>query len=329
MAKQWKEDEVLQVVRAFQPACILTAAADLDIFSVLNNKPMTAQLLCNKIGSDLRATTFLLDALTALGFLTKQQNQYIIPAQIAEMLTENGCRNILPAVRHLANCHRRWLQLAQVIKTGKPAEVSPSIRGYAADREAFIGAMNVFSASFASQIIEHLQPLSFQHLLDIGGASGAWTIAFLNAVPNATATIFDLPDVIPLAKKHIAEAGLSSRVDFVGGDFYSDELPKSADFVWLSAVTHQNSRRQNRELFTKIYSSLQKTGILIIRDVVMDESHTSPETGALFAVNMLVGTEAGGTYTFDEFREDLTHAGFTEVKLLHKGEYMNSLIRAE
>lgn len=329
MAKERTEDEILQMVRAFQPACVLTAAADLDIFSVLNNEPMTAKSLSAKLGSDLRATTILLDALTALGFLVKRKDQYIVSAQIAEVLTEAGCRNILPAVRHLANCHRRWIKLAEVVKAGKPNEVPPGIRGDAADRDAFIGAMNIFSAPLVSYVIDCLQPLSFQHLLDIGGASGTWTIAFLHAVPKARATLFDLPDVIPSAKKRIAEAGLSDRVTFVAGDFYSDKLPADADLAWLSAVTHQNSRQQNRELFAKVYSALQENGTFVIRDAVMDESRTSPEAGVLFAVNMLVGTEAGGTYTFDEFREDLLHAGFTDVTLLYKGEYMNSLIRAK
>ncbi len=329
MAKQWTEDEILQTVRAFQPACVLTAAADLDIFTLLKSEPMTAQSLSAKLGSDLRATTILLDALTTLGFLIKRNNKYIVPAQVAEILTEGGCRNILPAVRHLANCHRRWLQLAEVVRTGRPAEVPPSIRGEAADRDAFIGAMNIFSTPIVSQVIDCLQPLSFQQLLDIGGACGTWTIAFLHAAPQAKAILFDLPDVIPLAKKYISDAGLIDRVTFITGDFYSNQLPAGADFAWLSAVTHQNSRKQNCELFTKIYSALQEDGVLVIRDVVMDESRTSPESGALFAVNMLVATEAGGTYTFGEFREDLSHAGFVEVTLLYRGKYTDSLICAK
>ncbi len=329
MAKQWTEDRVLQIVRAFQPACVLSAAADLDIFTLLKNEPMTAQSLSAKLSSNLRATTVLLDALTALGFLIKRKNKYIAPPQIADLLSETGCHNILPAVRHLANCHRRWLQLAQAVKTGKPAEAPPSIRGEAADRDSFIGAMNIFSTPIIPHVINCLQPLSFKHMLDIGGASGTWTIEFLKSVPQANATLFDLPDVIPLAQKRITEASLSKRVSLVAGDFYKDDLPASVDFVWLSAVTHQNSRQQNRELFSKIYSALQENGILVIRDVVMDESRTNPQTGALFAVNMLVATESGGTYTFDEFREDLSHAGFVDATLLYRGEYMNSLIRAK
>jgi len=329
LTKQWTTDEILNMVRAFQPACVLTAAAELDIFTVLYKRPMTAKSLADQLGCDLRATTILLNALTALCFLTKQANIYSVLPEAAEILTETGAHNVLPAVRHLSNCLRRWAQLARVTQTGKPAESSPSIRGAAADQADFIGAMHNFSAAVAAQIVDRLGPLAFRHLLDIGGASGTWTIAFLHAVPQAKATLFDLPEVIPLAQQRIAEAGLSNRVTFVAGDYFEDELPGGADFAWLSGVAHQNSRKQNRQLFAKIHIALQTNGVLVLRDVVMDESRSWPEAGALFAVNMLVGTEAGGTYTFDEFREDLANAGFTEVTLIRRDEFMNSLIRAE
>jgi predicted O-methyltransferase YrrM len=329
MTKRWTSDEIFGIVRAFQPACVLVAAAELDIFTTLSQKPMTAQSVADELHCDRRATTILLDTLTALGFLTKRQNKYSVLPGAVETLSETGNSNQLAAVRHLGNCLRRWAQLAEVTQTGKPAERAPSIRGADADTAAFIGAMKNFSTSTAANIIEKLQPLTFRHLLDIGGASGTWTIAFLRAVPQAKATLFDLPDVIPMARRHIADAGFSDRINLVAGDYYEDELPVGADFAWLSAIAHQNSRKQNRELFTKIYTALQKTGVLVIRDVVMDESRSQPEAGALFAVNMLVSTEGGGTYTFDEFRDDLLQAGFSKVTLIHKDKAMNSLIRAD
>ena len=329
MARRWTADEILNMVRAFQPACVLTAAADLNIFSALAARPMTAQSLATKLDTDLRATTVLLDALTALRLLTKRTDKYSVPSNATRMLTEGNPDNILLGIRHQANCLRRWVQLVQVTQTGKPPKREPSIRGPAADETAFIGAMDNFSAPAANQIVDRLKPLKFNHLLDIGGASGTWTIAFLHIAPKAKATLFDLPTVIPLARNRIVQAGISDRVTFGAGDFYSDKLPAGADFAWLSAVAHQNSREQNRALFAKIYSALEKNGILAIRDVVMDESRTSPCGGALFAVNMLVATQGGGTYTFKEFRDDLTQAGFTKVKLVHRDPCMNSLIRAK
>jgi hypothetical protein len=262
-------------------------------------------------------------------FLTKQSSNYSIPEDAAKLLTENSANSVLPMVRHLGNCLRRWAVLAGVTQTGKPAERIPSTRGQAADQADFIGAMHNFSGPIAAEVVGKLQPLKFDHLLDIGGASGTWTMAFLSAVPEAKATLFDFPQVISMAEQRIAEAGLGDRVSLVPGDFYIDDLPNGADLAWLGAICHQNSRDQNRALFKKIHKAIKDEGIVVIRDVVMGPSHTEPKGGALFAVNMLVNTEGGGTYTFDEYSHDLSEAGFGQVKLVHQDESMNSLIRAE
>jgi len=328
MAKQWSAEEVLQVAWSFQQASVLTAAADLNVFTCLHDKQMTADALAGELGTDLRATTILLDALVALEFLTKQGDDYSVLEDLAELLSDKSEKNILPMVRHLANCLSRWAQLARVTQSGKPAERCVSIRGEAADQADFIGAMHNFSVPVAAEVVGRLQPLEFSHLLDIGGASGTWTMAFLDAVPEARATLFDLPDVIAMAEQRLSDAGLGDKVTLVPGDFYADDLPVGVDLAWLGAICHQNSRQQNRELFGKIHKAVTDDGVVVIRDVVMDPSHISPEIGALFAVNMLVATEGGNAYTLDEYREDLSEAGFDDVTLVHRDEFMNSLIRA-
>ena len=329
MPRNWTEDDVLSLARSYQTACVLSAAADLDIFSHLHAQPATASSLAHRLGSDGRAATILLDALVAIQLLAKHEGSYSVPEDIAELLTETSSRGVLPMVQHQANCLRRWAQLTRVVKSAGPAECAPSIRGESADQAAFIGAMHNVSGQIADRLVAELGPPAFRRLLDVGGASGTWTIAFLRAVPGTTAIVFDLPPVIPMARQRIAEAGLGERVTFVAGDFYGDPLPAGADLVWLSAIAHQNSREQNRALFGRIHAALADGGAILIRDVVMDESHTRPVAGALFAVNMLVGTAGGGTFTFSEFREDLEAAGFTDVKLLRQDEAMNSLVRAE
>ncbi|MCP4611987.1 MAG: methyltransferase domain-containing protein [Planctomycetes bacterium] len=329
MTKKWTAEEVLDLARLFQPVCVLAAAADLDVFTPLHEKLMTAQALASELGTDLRATTILLDALVAMELLTKQGDVYSVPDNMAELLTEKSAKSILPMVRHMSNCHRRWAALAGVTQTGKPAERTPSVRGEAADQAAFIGAMHNLSEPIAAEVVGRLQPLKFDHLLDIGGASGTWTMAFLNAIPEVKATLFDFPPVISMAERRLAEAGLNDRVNLVPGDFYADDLPDGADLAWLGAICHQNSREQNQSLFKKIHKALKDEGVVVIRDVVMDPSHTSPKGGALFAVNMLVNTQEGSTYTFDEYSHDLSEAGFGEVTLVHQDEFMNSLIRAK
>jgi SAM-dependent methyltransferase len=328
MSKSWTADELLERVRGFQAACVIVAAAELDLFTALARRPASAATLAGRIAADARATAVLLDALVALGLLRKKSDSYEVPADVAELLTEDSPINVLPAVRHQGNCLRRWARLGRVVRTGRPADREPSIRGAADDCESFIGAMNNFSEAVAPQIVARLSPLRCQRLLDIGGASGTWTIAFLRAVPDATGVLFDLAAVIPLARERLTRAGLADRVTCVPGDFTTDDLPGGADLAWLSAIVHQNSRAENRALYAKIRSALTPGGALVIRDIVMDASRTQPPAGALFAVNMLVGTAGGGTFTFGEFEEDLKSAGFSSIELLHQDDNMNSLIRA-
>ena len=328
MAQRWGPLEVLTAARSYQTACVLAAAVDWDLFNVLGNRRMSAWAVAAALGTDLRATTALLDALVALELLDKDDAEYAVPPDVMQTLTDTGDRSVLSMARHHANCLRKWVQLAHTVKTGGPAAYTPSLRGEAADQIAFIGAMHDVSGPTADDLVAEIAPPVFHHLLDVGGASGTWTIAFLKAAAGATATLFDLPHVIPLAERQIQEAGLSGRVTLQAGDFYKDELPGNADLVWLSAIAHQNSREQNRTLFRKVNRALTDNGILILRDDVMDESHTQPAAGAMFAINMLVATQGGGTYALSEHRDDLLATGFAQVELIRQDEGMNSMIRA-
>ncbi len=328
MATKWTADAILELARGYQESCVLAAAADLDLFTQLAAAESTAAALAEKLQTDPRATTYLLDALAALGLLEKHADRYRVAEDAAALLTNAAPRSVLPMVQHQANCLRRWTRLPWVVRTGRPADSGPSLRGEEADRAAFLEAMNCVSLPLVADIVNALQPLQFRHLLDIGGATGTWTIAFLRAVPTASATIFDLPDAIPLAKRRLLAEGLASRVHLVGGDFYTDPLPRGADLAWLGAIIHQNSPAQNRELYRKIYDALAPGGQVLIRDIIMDSAHTRPFSGALFAINMLTATDAGGTYSFEEVRNDLLSAGFTDPQLVRQGKAMDSLVRA-
>ena len=329
MAKRWTAQEMLDIARSFQTACVLAAGAALDVFTPLHDKSMTAGALARELGADQRAMAILLDALAALELLTKQGDHYAVSADAAQLLSETSPDNILPMIRHQGNCLRRWALLSEVVRKGSPAQAGPSLRGAAADQADFIGAMQNVSEPVAAEVVARLQPLTFRHVLDVGAGPGTWTIALLRAAPEARATLFDLPPVVPMAERRITEAGLRERVTFVGGDYHTDDLPGGADLVWLGAICHQNSRQQNRALLARVYRALDAGGAVIIRDIVMDPSRTRPQAGALFAVNMLVATDAGGTYTFDEYREDLRRAGLNDVVLVHQDESMSCLIRAK
>ena len=180
----------------------------------------------------------------------------------------------------------------------------------------------------AKSVVEKLDLSGRSNLLDTGGGSGVYTIAALKAAPQMRATIFDLPPVIEIARQKLAEEKLADRVTLVKGDFYKDTLPDGHDLALLSAIIHQNSLEQNNALYKKIYDALLPGGVLVIRDHVMNDDHTEPADGALFAINMLVNTPGGGTYSFEEIAEGLEQAGFVNAKLLHHAQ-MDSIVTAE
>lgn len=321
-------ERVLEMSAGFETPCVLGAAAELDLFTILSRRPASAAGLAELLGSDPRATAMLLDAVAAVGLLDKQGQEYSLPEELRPWLVDGSPQSVLPMIRHRTNIMRGWSQLAWVTQAGMPCPRPASIRGAEADRAAFIAAMHTVSGPMADELVAQLGPPQLTHLLDVGGASGTWTLAFLRAVAESRATIFDLPDAIEQARERIAGTEFADRVALVAGDFYRDDLPGGADLAWVSAIVHQHSRKHNRELFAKVAAALQPGGKIAVRDVVMEPSRTRPVLGAMFAINMLVNTATGGTFTFEELAEDLRAAGFADPELRIQHEAMNSVILA-
>jgi len=326
--KPLDREQILEMTGGFMPACVIGAAAELDLFSIVGQCPVSAQSAADRLGADRRATAILLDAVAALGLVEKQGDLYSVPTELMPLLTEESSETILPGIRHRMNVLRAWSQLAWVTKAGIPCPRQASIRGPAADRADFVAAMHTYSGPMADELVARLGPPKFKRLLDVGGASGTWTLAFLRAVAGAKATVFDLPDAIAQARQRIADSQFADRIEMVAGDFYRDDLPSGADFAWVSAIVHQHSRQHNRELFAKVHAALAPGGRVAVRDVVMESCRTRPQAGALFAVNMLVNTDTGGTFTFDELAEDLRAAGFVDPELSVRSDDMNSVVSA-
>ncbi|MGE5346556.1 MAG: methyltransferase [Acidithiobacillales bacterium] len=313
---------LLALARGFQESRVLLTGAELDLFTLLSREPLGIEALVSRLGADRRALTTLLDALAAMGILEKRDGLYRT-APGAACLSAEAPDSIHPMLLHAAALWARWTTLTRRVGGTPLPERHPdeSLR-------AFIGAMHVIGAPQADRIVAAAGVAGARKLLDVGGGPATYTTAFLRAEPALVATLFDLPPVIEIARERLAKAGLATRVTLVPGDFDKDELPPGHDLVWLSAIIHQNGPAQNEALFGRIFRSLVPGGRLVLRDHVMEPDRTRPRAGALFAVNMLVGTSGGGTYTFDEIGEGLTRAGFTRVRLVQRGERMDALVEA-
>jgi SAM-dependent methyltransferase len=321
------EGAVLEDVRGFLKGRVILTAAELDLFTRLDKEQASADNLSRGLECDRRCLTRLLDCLVALQLLSKQDGIYQNTERGALLSSEHPATE-LPMVLHLSGLWESWGGLTETVRTGTNPKRKPVTERGNDSLKAFIGAMHVVGRGLSQKIADSYNLAPFRRLLDIGGATGTYTIAFLEKNPEMTAVLFDLPDVISWAEERLGAEGLLERVECVAGDFYKDELPKGCDLVLLSAIIHQNSPEENLALFQKIHRAVVPGSTLLIRDHVMEPARTHPPQGTLFAINMLVNTKGGDTYTFAEIEETLERAGFGEVKLVREGEHMDCLVEA-
>jgi SAM-dependent methyltransferase len=320
-----KSEAILGLSRKFMESRIFLTAAELDIFSLLSMHPMSAQEIADKIQVTLRGITILLDALVPMGLLEKKDEKYHCPAEVAALLSRDSLTSIMPIAMLSVGGWRRWSNLTEIIRCGFQG-AGPSAFEGSNEQETFILAMRTVACRLAPAIVAAIKPIKAKKLLDIGGGSGSYAQSFLEAYPDMRATLFDLPSVIEIAQTLLTDTDLIDRIAFVPGNYYKDELPTGHDLALLSAIIHQNSPEQNIKLYRKIYRALEPGGRLIIRDHVMSPDHTRPIEGALFAVNMLIMTPGGRTYSFEEIKASLESAGFTKINLIQPDEQMNGLI---
>ncbi len=282
-------DDLFETIRAFMPSRVILTALELNVFTALR-EGCDANELAKRISGDPRATEMLLNALVSLGILEKGDGVFRNSAPAVRFLAEGSPDSARQAQLHTANMWKRWSHLTDSVKTGFPA---PSVR---VDEYAgtFIAAMDQSARGRAHAIAQAIGANGTRRMLDLGGGSGAYSIAFAKAAPELRSEIVDLPEVVPIAQQHIADAGLADRITVRAGDMLATELPaQSYDFVLLSSICHMFSPEENRALLARAHAALAPKGRIAIADFIADPAKASPRSAALFALNMLVATRAG------------------------------------
>ncbi|MGE5487538.1 MAG: methyltransferase [bacterium] len=299
-------EELLNTIRAFQESRALLTAIEFDLFTYIAGGATAAQVAA-RITADPRATEMLLDALTAMEVLEKRGGVYRNSPLAAEQLTGDARM----ALMHQVHLWRRWSTLTECVRKG--TSVTRDEPRTPDSTEAFIAAMHRNATTRAPEVVKVVDASKVRRMLDVGGGSGAYSIAFARANPELEAELLDLPTVVPIASRHIAAAGLEGRVRLRSGDLKRDDFGSGFDLVLLSAICHMLSVDENRNLLARCAGALRHGGRIVIQDFVLDPDKTSPRFAALFSLNMLVGTERGASYSEPEYRAWLQEAGMREV----------------
>jgi ubiquinone/menaquinone biosynthesis C-methylase UbiE len=300
-------NEFRDKVVAFRESRILHTALHHRFFDFVK-KGSGAEEIADMAGSDVRAAKRVLDALVTMDVLMKSGNEYQHTEMSRKYLISDAEESRFEGLLHSAYGWKNWTALPDIVKSGELPERRTVFDDDHRYRN-FILAMHDYQKPHADEVAEVLEINPNDKVLDCGGGPGTFARAFKRAQPDAGVTLFDLPEGIEIAKE------LTDEVDiqFIGGDFFADELGGPYDLIFLSNIIHSWSPNDNRTLLDILKKNLQKGGQLVIRDrFVQDDGTTSKET-MIFSLHMLVNNCVGGCYPVSEVKEWLFDLNFTSA----------------
>jgi ubiquinone/menaquinone biosynthesis C-methylase UbiE len=307
--KRLATDPVDEIVSGYRNAQILITANRLGVFPALESRALGSEELAAAIAASPRGTRILCDALVALELLEKREGRYSVAPAVRDLLLPEAPGSKTASLMHSAKLYERMAKLHDAVKTGRPVPddaIDPRLVGGTGE---FAEAMADVGRASARATGEALDLTGVGKLLDVGGGPGVYAVELARRHPQLEVVILDGAETLEVARRVVDEAGLGGRVELKAGDAFEDDLGGPYDAILISNLIHIFSADQNRRLLSRCADVLRPKGRLIIKDFLLESDRTAPPGGALFAVVMLVSTEAGDCYSLDEVKAWLETAG--------------------
>src|SRR6266704_485674 len=319
--KQVTPERLMELSFAYAPPLIISAGVSNQVFDSLEGGAKTAEQVAKETGASARALPILLNALVGLDLLKKhRQGKYSLTPESAAFLLSNKPGTHAGFFGTIApQLISRWVRLSDVVREGRPAvAVNQETEG----------------TEFFSQLVENIIPMSYppaqtlgDHLrlaktkdeirvLDLAAGSGIWGIALAEKSPRVYVTAVDWAGMIPTTKRITQKFGVSDRFNYIEGDILEANFGSGYDIATLGHILHSEGEERSRQLLKKTFSALKPGGIIAVAEWLVNDKRTEPTHSLMFAVQMLVNTEKGDTFSFNEIKGWLEEARFKRVRKL-------------
>jgi hypothetical protein len=216
-----------------------------------------------------------------------------------------------------------WNHLTEALQTGKPqneakhgGDFFAALYADPARLREFLRAMTGLSRAANVLIAQRLPWAKYRSFVDIGTAQGDLAVQIAKANPHLSGIGFDLDPVGPVFADYVAEHGVSDRLRFVAGEFFTEPLPR-ADVVVMGHILHDWSLDEKQTLIRKAYEALPESGALVVYEAIIDDERRQNAFGLLMSLNMLIETAAGFDYTSADCCRWMKMVGFRETRVEH------------
>lgn len=329
---------VLDLIEAFRRSKTMFAAVKLGIFDHLDQNPSSAEQIARRLGAQPDSCERLLDALVSLR-LVRREGDLFANEPVSDRLLRRASPHTLTRYILYSNdvLYRMWEHLEEAVLEGSNrweqtfGQPSATLfdHFFSTDEklETFIQGMHGFGVISSPAVVRAFDLSAFQHLADLGGATGHLAIAACEQYPRLRATVFDLPRVIPVAEKHVSQSSARDRIACVSGDFFNDPLPP-ADLYTLGRILHDWSEEKIDRLLARIFEALPSRGALLIAERLMDDDLGGPLGAHMQSLNMLICTE-GRERSVEQYRKILERAGFTRVEGVRTGLAVDAVLASK
>lgn len=330
-ATRHREDAVRlhRIMTGYLASKALFAALDLQVFDVLEKGPCTAEELAQQVGLEDRPARTLLLALEGEKLVARDDGRYVNDSVASRFLVSGTPEYMGALAVHQQNHFAKFVNLTEALRENKPVRVgdnySGAFGGDAAWARHWAEITKASSLLMAEDLAAETPLGDHRHLVDLGCASCAYSLAFARANPELKITAVDQPAVAAVAREFVAEAGLSDRVDVRGANIFQDSFPE-CDVALLSHVIQGFERERAKALIAQVYSWLPEGGELLLHTHLPEQADVP--FPYLFGLILLINNTQGGEAHGQELTCGwLREAGFRDIRVTPVSP-ISALIRA-
>jgi hypothetical protein len=304
----------MQMATAYWASSVLLTANRLGLFSTVGEAVLSADEIAAKLNLASYPLDGFLNACVSLGLLQREANGYTTSALARFYLVEGRPAYLGQALRYADDLYSVWGNLESTLRSGKPALPPTTILGQDPIRTRhFVLGMHNRALGIGRALASDLDLTGRTRLLDVGGGPATYSCLLAQRNPQLRSRSMDLPAVVEIAATIVRDFGLQDRVQPIVGDYHQETYPDGNDVVLCSGMFHRETPDSCRQILRKAYAALEPGGLVVVQDVLCDDTKTGPPFALLFGLNMSLTSEFGAVHSSAEVATWMAEAGFGEI----------------